>query len=465
MNPNKIFETDAGKLVYSEFLRAVKDFGFEKKIAKGVLVGFSGGADSVTLLSALCKFSKENLCGKICAVHVNHMIRGEEADRDEAFSREFCRSLGVEFLSFKKDVPTYAKESSLGTEEAARNIRYSIFEDLLQSRNYLSCIAVAHNATDNLETIIFNMMRGSGTRGMAGIAPSRDKIIRPLIYVPKREILRVLSDADVPFVTDSTNLETDYKRNYIRAEILPKLSYLSDNPESAATKLSRALRDDFSYLESEAQKLFEIYNNSSVPRDVLSALPPAISYRYISLMARDAGCSVENTHIRSIQSLLRDSTGDFSVSLPGKKDFVCIDNKCRISEKIAKTEIRYEYKLSMGVNYIEEIDAQIILSDTPIDDSFSKVYKISIQQPIDFDIISGSVFVREKRDGDSYSYGGITHKLKKLFNDKKLSSSERALIPVFYDEEGILWVPGFSVRGTNRSKSQNKLYIAIAKRA
>ena len=465
INVNEVFKSESGQLVYKEFLRAVKDFDFEKKIANGVLVGFSGGADSVTLLLALRKFCLDNGFGKICAAHVNHMIRGAEAERDEDFSREFCKNIGVEFLSFRRDVPDYAKANSLGLEEAARNVRYSIFADLLQSRSDLSAVAVAHNATDNLETVIFNMMRGAGARGIAGIAPVRDDIIRPLLYVPKRDIIKVLSDANVPYVTDSTNLQTDYKRNYIRAEILPKLSYLTENPEAAATRLSHALREDTEYLDIEAEKLYESYRNTAVPRSDMLEMPSAIFYRFLSLMAKNAGCSIESMHVRAIQNLISDSNGDFCVSLPGKMDFICADNMCSISKKSPKKEIKYEYKLSMGVNHIEEIDAEIILSDKPINDFSSKVYKISIQQSIDFDIINGGIFVREKRDGDSYVFGGMTHKLKKLFCDRKIPTQKRELIPVFCDGDGIFWVPGFSVRQTKKQKSQKKLYIAIAYRA
>lgn len=461
----KLFETNSGARVYGEFMRAVEDFQLRERFEKGVVVGFSGGSDSVTLLLALKRFSQENKCGKICAVHVNHMIRGAEADRDEQFSREFCEGLGIEFLSFHRDVPTYAREQALGIEEAARNIRYSVFEDLIRGREDLSCVAVAHNATDNLETVIFNMMRGSGTRGISGINPTRDDIIRPLLYVAKRDILRALDDSRIPFVTDSTNLETDYSRNYIRAEILPKLLRLSENPEAAATKLSRALRDDAEYLDGEAERVFSEHKDGSATREELVSMPQAIFYRLVSLMAKSAGCSLESTHVYAIKSSLMNTAGDFSISLPSGFDFVCQCDKCEISKRKEKSEIKYEYKLSMGVNHIEEIDAEIILSDNPVEDFSSKVYKISIQRAIDFDIINGGLYVREKRDGDAYCYGGMTHKLKKLFNDKKIPLGERALIPVICDDNGILWVPGFGIRSTDKEKTSRKLYIAIAKRA
>lgn len=461
----KLFQSKTGQLVYDAFLHAINDFHIDEKIKNGVIVGFSGGADSLTLLCALKKYCSEHNNAKICAVHVNHMIRGAEADRDERFSEEFCKGIGVEFLSFSRDVPSYAKEHSLGIEETARNVRYSIFADILRGRNDLSCIAVAHNATDNLETVIFNMMRGAGTRGIAGIAPERDAIIRPLLYVPKRDIVKALNEAAIPYMTDSTNLETDYTRNYIRAEILPKLSHLADNPEAAATRLSRALREDSEYLDKEALGVFGLYKNTSVPRDTLSLMPPAIFYRFISLMAKNAGCNIESTHVRAIRDSLDNSCGDFSISLPGKMDFICLSGECSVSEKTPKFDIRYEYPLSLGVNRIEEIDAEIILSEEPILDFSSKVYKISIQQAIDFDIINGGLYVREKRDGDSYSYGGMTHKLKKLFNDKKIPPADRAYIPIICDKDGILWVPGFSARGICKPKAEKKLYVALATRA
>ena len=461
----ELFRSKAGQIVYDAFLRAINDFHFEEKIKNGVIVGFSGGADSLTLLCALKNFCADNGNAKICAVHVNHMIRGDEADRDERFSEEFCKRMGVEFIPFKYDVPAYAKEHSLGIEEAARNIRYSIFADLLRGRNDLSCIAVAHNATDNLETVIFNMMRGTGTRGIAGITPERDGIIRPLLYVPKRDIINALEESAIPYVTDSTNLETDYTRNYIRAEILPKLFHLSENPEASATRLSRALREDSEYLDKEAIKAFGLYENAPVPRDALSLMPNAIFYRFISLMAKDAGCSVESTHVRAIRESLDNSRGDFSISLPGKMDFICRSGVCIISKKSPESDIRYEYPLSHGVNHIEEIDAEIIISDKPINDFSSKVYKISIQQAIDFDIINGGLYVREKREGDSYVYGGMTHKLKKLFNDRKIPPADRAYIPIICDKDGILWVPGFSPRCVGKPKSDKKLYVALATKA
>jgi tRNA(Ile)-lysidine synthase len=460
----RLFETEPGAEIYRVALQTIKQYNMEPKLLGGVIVGFSGGADSVMLLCVLKRYAEENGVKKLCAVHLNHMIRGAEAERDETFSYDFSAALGVEFLSYKKDIPSEAKRLSKGLEETARCVRYSIFEELLQSRNDISCIAVAHNATDNMETIIFNMMRGSGTLGLSGIPPVRDEIIRPLIAVPKRDIISALNGAEIPFVVDSTNLQTDYQRNFIRAEILPKLRTLAQNPEAQATRLSENLRCDNAFILSEAESFLDNCGKT-VPAEKLSNLSAAVFNRVLSVMAKQGGSSgVERTHIVKVYELLK-AGGDFSVSLPGGVSFICKRRQCSVDKAESKKLITYEKKLGKGINFVPEIDAQVIVSDKPIDNFSSKVYKIAIQRAIDFDIIKGDLLVREKRDGDSYVYGGMTHKLKKLFNDKSIPSENRSLIPVICDGDGILWVPGFSVRDGGNKNSESKIYIAVAYKA
>ncbi len=459
-----LFSSKAGKNIFDDAVCIIKEHSMDDWLSRGVLVGLSGGPDSVMLLCFLKKYAEKAKVGKILAVHVNHMIRGEEADRDERFSEEICRELGIEFLSVKRDVPNEAKELSLGIEEAARNIRYSIFSDLIQSRNDVSCIAVAHNSTDNLETVILNMMRGSGTRGVAGIPPVRDNIIRPLLYSSKKKIVSALSDATIPFVIDSTNGESEYRRNYVRNEILPMLYRLSDDPEGMVSRSSRNLRCDFEYIEAIADHFLNEQSDKTVLREDLSKLHPAVFSRVINEICRRGGATgVEYTHIASITELMSRSD-NFEVSLPGQVNFLCRKGKCCVERLLPFDDIRYDVTLSYGENIIEPLGICIFLSDKPFDDFSSNVYKISIQTSIDFDIIKGDVRVRNKRDGDTYIYGGMTRKLKKLFNDKGISPELRSRVPVFYDDEGILWVKGFSVRDGGCKKSVKRLYIAIGEK-
>ncbi|MBO5102130.1 MAG: tRNA lysidine(34) synthetase TilS, partial [Clostridia bacterium] len=159
-----LFATAPGKDIYSVAVSSIEEYGMEKMIKKGVLVGLSGGADSVMLLCFLIEYRRRTADFPILAVHINHSIRGESADRDEAFAKRMCASLGVEFISEKIDVPSIAKENGLGIEECARNVRYQEFQNIIQGRNDIGSISVAHNADDNLETVIFNIFRGTGLR-------------------------------------------------------------------------------------------------------------------------------------------------------------------------------------------------------------------------------------------------------------------------------------------------------------
>ena len=202
--------TIIGESVSVAIERAISEHNMLEKIKQGVLVGLSGGADSVMLLIYLVELKKRIGDFPILAVHINHMIRGEEADRDELFSKKLSKKLGVQFISFKINVPEIAREESISLEEAARNARYLEFQKIINSRNDISYIALAHNATDNMETVLFNVLRGSGSRGAAGIPPVRENIVRPLILVSKKDIVWMLDDAGIEYMTDSTNLLNDY---------------------------------------------------------------------------------------------------------------------------------------------------------------------------------------------------------------------------------------------------------------
>lgn len=461
----KLFESQLGTLIYGKFLRTVNETKMRDMIFKGVLVGFSGGPDSVILLLLLNRYISEQNRGKIVSFHLNHLIRGDEADRDENFSRDFCKRLNIEFISEKRDIPHIAKMNKLGIEECARNERYSCFSKIIQGRKDLSCVAVAHNATDNIETVLMNILRGSGLKGVSGIPPIRDNIIRPVINIPKDDIVRVLTEFDIPFVTDSTNLSVDYSRNYVRHNFLPMLRNISKNPEKAFMRMSENLRSDNSFIEDCAASFLSEYDDKPVSVDKLNSLHPAVISRVLSFMAKSCGVNnLEYTHIKKISELL--SQGDFKYSLPGKKQFVSSKGKCYIRNDDIPNIMLKPTKLKLGFNYIEGYKSIIVLADSPIDsvlsDCYSNVYKISIQHSFNFDIIEGGIAVRCKLDGDSYKYGGITHKLKKLFNDRDIPTEERPNVPIFTDKQGIFWVPGFGTRQDVEVNSNKILYIAVA---
>ena len=453
---NRIFESEKGKETYGLFKSAIADYDMIPYIKRGVLLGLSGGADSVLLLLLLLKLRQEYHFN-ILAVHINHMIRGEEADRDEFFSRGLCEMLGVEFLSFSIDVPMLAKAAGKGVEETAREARYSKFSEIISSRNDIKTVAVAHNATDNLETIIFNIMRGSGTRGASGIAPRRDNIVRPMIYVAKDSVVSLLSDNNISYVIDSSNESLEYTRNYIRNNIVPHMRAVTKSAEEAATRLSRNLRRDDQYITSVARKFID--ERVDIKKCQLDELDAAVLSRVLRLMCDDESAMLEEVHIQSIKSML--GSDNFKVSLPGNQIFLCEYGICKVVSGLCD-KINFFSKLTYGVNEFKDLDADILLGDTKFDISSLNVYKFSIQANLSSAIIKGDLFVRSKKDGDTIFYGGHRKKLKKIFNDLKIPPSIRSSIAIVCDDDGVVWVPGVAVRDDNVSPEERKdLYIAL----
>jgi tRNA(Ile)-lysidine synthase len=215
-----------------------------------VLVALSGGADSVFLLRVLLEL-KWALDIEVCAAHLNHGIRGEEADRDESFSRALCERLSVPFVSEKISIPDEMKKTGDGCEECARRVRYTFLQSAAKSFD-CSKIATAHHADDNIETVLLHMIRGSALGGLTGIRPILGNIIRPLLCVSRAEILDSLKEIGQDFVTDSTNASDDMTRNFIRHNILPNIYALNPKADTTFLKMCKALKEDSEYLEAQA---------------------------------------------------------------------------------------------------------------------------------------------------------------------------------------------------------------------
>ena len=452
-----LFLSEQGKDIYESAASAVREYGMLPLLSGGVLVGLSGGADSVMLLSFLVEYRRrEALDFPIFAVHINHGIRGEEADRDESFCLSLCSEIKIEIISRKYDVPLLAKSNKLGLEEAARNLRYSVFSEIISGRNDISCIAVAHNRSDNAETVIFNILRGCGSRGAGGIRPIRDNIIRPLINVGKEAILGALNYAEIPYVTDSTNLSSDYMRNYVRHEIMPRLNKLAENPEKMISRFAENMRSDDDFITATAEKF--LAERSQVTNGDLKSLHYSVFVRVLAIMAEKMSLGISSSIISDIYALL--DNDNFSYSLIGRGKFVCERGICRI---LANTDESFDYHFAIreGVTDLSPFDAQFLLSEESHEKTYLNVYKISIQANLSSAIISGELYLRPKKDGDTVFYGGMTHKLKKLFSDRKIPVSKRRLIPILCDDKGVVWIPGFGVRDDGVSKEERKDLYAL----
>ena len=435
------FFATVGSRIYDDAVSKMVQLDMDSRIRSGVCVGLSGGADSVMLLYLLVEYRRRSrLDFPIVAAHINHGIRGEEADRDECFSGAICDALGIELLTYKFDVPAMAKHYHIGIEEAARNARYTAFDRIISGRNDVSYIALAHNMSDSAETVVFNILRGSGARGASGIPPVRDNIVRPLIGVSKKDILSALDQAGIPYVVDSSNLSDDYTRNYIRNQVIPSFDRVSSDPEKMLLRFADNMRADEDFIRGEAIRFID--EHPEIKNTDLLDMHTALFARVLSIMASKVGASVSYNIASDIRTLL--DKQNFSYSIIGGI-FVCERGVCRVTREIGnKTD--YCFEISEGVNSLSPLNAVLVLSRTKFDKSYSNVYKNSIQANLSSAIINGSLYLRPKKDGDTVYYGGMTHKLKKLFSDRKIPQSKRGLIPILCDDSGVVWVPGFGVR-------------------
>lgn len=451
-------------MIVKNIYRAIDDFSMLE--TSSVLVGFSGGADSCALLDVL-----NNLCKtksiKLYALHVNHMIRGEEADRDELFCKSFCAERNIPLTIIKKDIPLLAKQQKKGVEECARDFRYACFKEFCIKEG-VERIATAHNANDNTETVIFNLARGSGLKGLCGIPPVRDNIIRPLIYCHKEEIVEYCRQKGIEYMKDSTNDCLDYTRNYIRSNIVPQLGNINKEAIGAISRSSVLLRKDLLALEEVAHSFLDASD------EVLKKQPDGIISRVLMHRYKNFGYDpsvLEEKHISSLVELFKNGNTADRISLPQKSEAVKEREGirfCRRQEKPRRVE--ENFKLHYGVNEISSLGCRVdilTLDEWKKSKEFieknQNVYNLSINAEIFFDTIDrvSSMYCRARMDGDGYRFGGMTRSVKKLLWQKGVSAEDRINYPVICDEEGILFLPGFPLREDFNNKSGEKYIISI----
>ena len=285
------------------------------KSGDSVLVAFSGGSDSSALLFFLARHfdKKEN----IFAAHLNHMIRGAESERDEKFAVEVCEKYRIKIFSERRDIPSIAKNSKRNLEEAAREERYAFLRKVAASIGENVKIATAHTASDNAETVIFNLARGCGLDGLCGIAPVRENIIRPLLSCAKEDILRYCEKNDIAYVEDSTNSDENYARNFIRRNITSKLGEKFGRPDENIFKTSQTLRHLSDFIDSMAGDMAS--DPDGVDVGSLLASPKALQQAAIGKLYENAVFperrKLEHRHIEYVGQLL--SKKGKSVDLPG----------------------------------------------------------------------------------------------------------------------------------------------------
>ncbi len=396
-----------------------------------VLCACSGGADSTALLHLLC--TEPGL--SVACAHFNHRLRGAESDRDEAFVRSLCATLGVECICASGDVREYAAARHIGIEEAARLLRYDFLETTARRRGF-DRIATAHHAEDNAETVLLNLSRGSGMRGLCGIPPVRGQIIRPLLCATRAEILNYLAEHGLGFVEDRTNGDDDCARNRIRHYVLPLLSEENSAAAAHIFEMTELLRRDEEYLSGCAEDFIkENLSDGALSIPLFLSLPEPVGARVLRLALGQLSAK----HIASVYALCRSARARSAADLPGRR---IEKDRDRLLLDVPQLPPLSRREVPMGETLLPELGLRIIRRTVQPGEEIHNSFNTFFFQ---YDLIRGMICVASRQPGDSVRLlgRGCTKTLKKLFAEAEMPLHLRGRTPVLYDDSGVIAVYGF----------------------
>lgn len=420
----------------------------------GILAGVSGGADSVCLLVLLDEL-KEELGIRLAAFHLNHGLRGAEADRDEAYVREICGRLGVPLAAAHENVAEYATARGISGEEAGRILRY---EHMRAAAEQFSCrrTATAHHRDDSAETVLFNMFRGSGLKGLSGIRPVRENIIRPLLCLSRAEIAGYLEEKRIPWCEDSTNGENVYTRNRIRNCLMPwvKENINGRAPEHILAAAELAAQADV-YFAELAQKLLADAGErkgqpggtesgtpvpgTSISTELFDRQPPVVQgYLVRAMVSRAAGSprDISAKHVEAVCAL----TG------PGGGTEAVLPYGLRAVRGYDRLEVALEERFLAGAAREWPTAAFFMKTRQLPCKKGMEIPKNQYTKWFDYDRIKGALSIRTRESGDYFMIAGGKRKLlKRFFIDEKIPEEERASVPLVAEGSHVLWIVGYRI--------------------
>lgn len=450
------------KLPYT-IIKKVEKYCLEYELFEegdGIIIGVSGGADSIFLLAFFYAIM-EKWKLKLQIVHVNHSIRGEAADSDEKYVKDISEQLCLPFFRYQADIPSLAKKWKMTEEEAGRNYRYCCFEEVRKECGGTK-IAVAHHINDQAETVLFQLFRGSGLRGLGGMYPKKETIIRPLLALSKNEILETLKECGIQYCEDATNQENAYSRNFIRNEVFPLAEKMFQKKVQSHIAASASyLRDVMSYLEDETEKVFQ--NDVKKDRtsskkscrmerkDFLSyhvALQRELIFRMTWELAGKKK-DITSTHIEQIRSIFLGETGKRAVlpyHLLAKREYEQLSLEIEteqedvfFQERELKPDEYYEIFYTNGEKrrFRTEVWKKSIISERNLKKCCTKCF--------DYDKIKSKAWFRYPCVGDYFwlDGDGKRKKLSRFFIDEKIPPEQRKRIVVLAEGNHVLWIPEF----------------------
>lgn len=438
-----------------------------------IVVGVSGGADSVCLLFVLLEL-QQRIAFDLVAVHVNHELRGKDADEDEKFVKKLCEEQGVLCISYSKDVEAIAKERKLSLEEAGRDVRREIF--LHTMREYGGTkIALAHHMNDNVETFFMNAARGTGLKGLGGIKPVSDMFIRPLLCLERKEIEEFLHNRGIEYCTDDTNATDEYMRNRVRNHIIPYMEKeMNSQVVSHISETMAQLQQLQMFLEEEIEKYFEVCvkkkkNGYIFKEDGFYTIPEAIRplvFKKILVKVCGKEKDLGENHLQSLMQLMQKQVGkkiDLPYTMEAKRVYegICVAKLDEQEEEEAPVvEIDFSDSEIQDIYWQGKHIVCRLLSEVPKESE--KAQKNNTKW-FDYDIISHKLAIRARRAGDYITIhpSGKTQKLKAFFVNEKIPQEKRKEIMLLADEQHVLWVEGFRTNCFYEAKEKTKRVLEI----
>lgn len=434
-----------------------------------VIVGVSGGADSICLFLGLEQLRKK-ISFTMSVVHVEHGVRGEESKKDQRFVEEFCMKHNTPCSVYEYNVPELAKASNMSIEEMGRFLRYASFEKeklkIEAERGILDekmKIAVAHHMDDNVETMLFHMCRGTGIRGLIGMYPIRNEIIRPLLRMNKKEILEELEKQGQEFCVDETNCLNDYSRNKIRNEIVPKLNEINDRAVEHMAMLQKDMAEIADYLQDQTERLMlqAVRKEGDIfafEVEYLDDLPDYMKGMAMIELMEMASNNRSNLSREHAMSLVRLAEGEV-----GKELFLPYGMKARKSyqelllipegaeertERIQPIEIDIHALEDFQEKRIKLPNGWLVLKKLVFDREefpLEEIPKSDYTKWIDYDTIKNTIWIRNRLSGDYIQTTADGHgkKVKDYFIDSKIPQQKRDEIVMVAEESNVLWMVGY----------------------
>lgn len=453
-------------MIKSTEQKVVKFILKKKLIDNGdsILVALSGGADSVFLLEFLLKY-KRRFNMEIAAFHLNHNLRGKEANIDEQFCKNFTAQKRIPFFSSSKNVKLFAKRKRMSIEEAGRELRYGELLKIAKTHNYTK-IATAHNADDNAETVLLNLIKGTGIKGLSGIPERREKIIRPILVLSKKEILDYLHNKKIKYRTDSSNIENEYQRNYLRNEIIPLIkNKLNPQFDSAVFRTSEIIRGYTSLIDEQikiAVKKTVTYKKQKLIINLIQLEETDVRL-YGDVLRKTVrkyfNEELESKNISELLKLIKAQTGR-EINFPN--GIVAVKERDSIIIYLKKREVKNIIQVDIKIGEEKQFEGKSVSIST-INRNKLSFYNTINKEYISADKNKSSFILRRWKDGDRFYPLGMKNskKLSDFLTEQKISSSEKKEQLVLTNSGIIVWVVGIRIDERYKISAETKKVLEL----